>query len=85
MTGPTPTYHDALLDLGRALVAIHAYMDKVVLCGGWVPFFYRHMSGVSTLRQKPTLTLDLDVATPASLAVEQTSPTSSRRRPCGSI
>lgn len=61
------TFDDAILDLGRFLAAIRRYLDRAVLCGGWVPWFYRRMSLGSYPDHGVLLTHDFDLALPQDL------------------
>ena len=67
MTAEDPFHADALHDLARFLEAIEGYLDKVVLCGGWASFFYRHLSLGSRPSHGPLFTHDFDLVSPPAL------------------
>jgi hypothetical protein len=65
-----PLFEDALRDLAGFLSAIQAYLGSVVLCGGWVPYFYRHLPESVVPEHDPLLTYDFDVVSPSDLPRE---------------
>jgi hypothetical protein len=67
MTSTEPSFEEALQDLGSFLRAIHEYLGQVVLCGGWVPYFYRHLPRIAHPRHDPLFTFDFDVVIPSRL------------------
>jgi len=67
MTSARPSFEDALHDLGCFLRAIHEYLGHVVLCGGWVPYFYRHLPRIAAPKHGPLFTFDFDLVIPSEL------------------
>ena len=49
----SPPFEEALHDLGRLLEAAGRYRERLVLCGGWAPYLYRRMPGLSAPSRGP--------------------------------
>ena len=67
MSAGDPSFEEALVDLPRFLLALEPYLDQLVLCGGWVPYFYRRLPGLSQPAHGPLLSHDFDVVAPLEL------------------
>ena len=67
MNTTDPSFEEALVDLPRLLLAVEPYLDQLVLCGGWVPYFYRHLPELAKPRHGPLLSHDFDLVTPPKL------------------
>lgn len=70
MKSMEPSSKEALRDLASFLTAIHEYLRDVVLCGGWVPYFYRYLSQSESPKHDPLLTFDFDVVVPSDLPLK---------------
>jgi hypothetical protein len=57
----------ALADLGQCILALGKHRQDMVLTGGMVPVFYRHLPHSSPVSQKLLTTLDLDWTVPRKL------------------
>lgn len=67
MNSPEASFEGALRDLSQLLEAISGYLDRVVLCGGWAPYFYRHLQLEAAPAHGPLLTHDFDLVAPPDL------------------
>lgn len=67
MSTGDPSFEEALVDLPRFLLALEPYLDQLVLCGGWVPYFHRRLPGLSRPAHGPLLSHDFDVVAPPEL------------------
>ncbi|MFZ4580679.1 MAG: GSU2403 family nucleotidyltransferase fold protein [Myxococcota bacterium] len=59
-----PDQDAALQLLVRAIRALHAYADQIVVTGGLVPLLYRSLPNVRQLDWEPQRTFDVDVTLP---------------------
>ncbi len=71
MTPGNPDFAEALRDLACFLEACGEYLDRVVLGGGWVPWFYRHLPEVAEPASHPLLTFDFDLVVPRDLPLDR--------------